>query len=637
MILLKSQFHRAFFIATLVVCFSILFTTFLQKRTDRPQNKWFITLIMIVFINSISEIFSTIFTPIALESHFNYICLLIADNTYFIFHTALCPMLYIYVSNVTGSNRRRKLSRSIITLIPFFITEFLTLINPLNNCVYYYDEGLVFVRNWGEYLIYAAAVFYFALSIGQLFFSWQAMTFRRGIALAYLYIAALLGVYIQLVNIDIKAELFAEAIALMGAMIAIESEDDRLDADTGIYNRRALQMDIHSIITMKEKAKLIFVKINNANIIERVTRSTNYDVFSIAVADYLKTLVPRYKIYHPNKECFVIICNQFDKISISQLIANIVLRFDEEWNIYSTAFKLEANILHAEIPEDLKTYDDIIYIADSIIPAGTIINKGEELNWIMRRIDVEQAIRNSLIQDAFEVHYQPTLYADDFHIHGAEALVRMNDSIVGRISPQEFIPIAEQIGVVDQIDDFVLSDVCKFIKEYPPNVHQYDCINVNLSVIQCLQTGFVEHVLKIVDSFGIDHSYINFEITESVGAEDYNNLAIVAHELKDAGFHLSMDDYGTGYSNMEGMFALEFDIVKIDKSILWNAQKSERGRSILVNSIRMIKDLGCEVLVEGVETKEQVELLQKCDVDYLQGFYFSKPITKAMFIDYLSN
>lgn len=635
MILLKSQFHRAFFIATLVLCISILFTTFLEKRTDRPQNRWFITLIGIVFLNAISEIFTTIFTPIALDSHFNFICLLIADNTYFIFHTALCPMLYIYVSSVTGKNRRRKKSKTVLSLIPFFVTEFFTFINPINNCVFYYDDGLTFVRNWAEYLIYAAAIFYFALSIGQLFFSWQSMTFRRGIALAYLFIAAIIGVYIQLVNMDIKAELFAEAIALMGAMIAIESEDDRLDADTRIYNRRALQMDIHSIITMKEQASLIFIKISNANIIERVTRSTNYDVFSIAVADYLKTLVPRYKIYHPNKECFVIIFNQFDKVSISQIIANIILRFEDEWQLYRTAFKLDANILNAKIPTDLNTYDDIIYIADSIIPSGTI-SPGEEFHWIRRRIDVEQAIRNSLIQGNFEVHYQPTVYADDFHVHGAEALVRMNDSVVGAISPQEFIPIAEQIGVVDQIDDYVLSEVCKFIKECNPIKYQYDCINVNLSVIQCLQNGFVEHILKLVDEYGIDHSYINFEITESVGAEDYFTLAKVAHDLKISGFHLSMDDYGTGYSNMEGMFELEFDIVKIDKSILWNADKSERGRSLLVNSIRMIKDLGCEVLVEGIETKEHVELLQQYDVDYMQGFYFSKPIPKTLFLDYLS-
>jgi len=155
-------------------------------------------------------------------------------------------------------------------------------------------------------------------------------------------------------------------------------------------------------------------------------------------------------------------------------------------------------------------------------------------------------------------------------------------------------------------------------------------------VIQCLRPGFVEHILKIVNSYAVAHSKINFEITESVGAEDYEVLSKVAHDLKKEGFLLSMDDYGTGYSNMEGIFSLDFDVVKIDKSILWNAEKMSRGRIILENSVRMIHDLGCSVLVEGVETEEQIDLLTRLNVDYLQGFYFSKPVPKDRFLEVIA-
>ena len=142
--------------------------------------------------------------------------------------------------------------------------------------------------------------------------------------------------------------------------------------------------------------------------------------------------------------------------------------------------------------------------------------------------------------------------------------------------------------------------------------------------------------MEIVNGFDIDHSWINFEVTESVGAEDYEALSAIAHNLKGEGFSLSMDDYGTGYSNMEGIFSLDFDIVKIDKSILWNAEKLSRGRIILENSVRMIHDLGCDVLVEGVETDEQIALLSRLNVDFLQGFYFSKPVPKERFLEVIS-
>jgi EAL domain-containing protein (putative c-di-GMP-specific phosphodiesterase class I) len=189
------------------------------------------------------------------------------------------------------------------------------------------------------------------------------------------------------------------------------------------------------------------------------------------------------------------------------------------------------------------------------------------------------------------------------------------------------------MGLVEEIDDFVLNEVCKFIKSGIPKSKGMDCINVNLSVVQCLSPGFFEHTVRIVDKYEVDHAMINFEITESVGADDYQVLSEIAKNLKTSGFKLSMDDYGTGYSNMESIFALDFDVVKIDKSILWSAEKNANGRTILKNSINMIHDLGAAVLVEGVEKQEHIDMLTSLGVDYLQGYFFSKPVPKSTLLE----
>ena len=122
----------------------------------------------------------------------------------------------------------------------------------------------------------------------------------------------------------------------------------------------------------------------------------------------------------------------------------------------------------------------------------------------------------------------------------------------------------------------------------------------------------------------------------SIGADDYETLSQVIHRLKRGGFLFSMDDYGTGYSNVSAVFSLNLDVIKIDKSILWGAEKSTMGMVILENTIRMIRQMKKKILVEGVETEAQIELLAKMQVDYLQGFYFSKPIPKNDFIDLIS-
>ncbi|MBE5909704.1 MAG: EAL domain-containing protein [Pseudobutyrivibrio sp.] len=634
MVIMINQFHMAFFATALAITVFVLIFTLIQKRTDKPQNRWFLIVLFIILINSISELTTSVFETDYAKSITSYWGLIVSQNIYFLFHSALCPMLYDYVSCVTGKSRRRSLFKSFLLHIPFICTEILVLLNPFYNCVFYYDFLFKFHRNWGEYIIYWVAVFYFALSVFELLFSWKAITPRRSVALSYLFLLTMAGVVIQLLYIDLKTELFSEALALMGAMLAIENEDDRMHVDTGIYNRIALHNDVHNMLIMNEKAGLIFIKISNANIIERVTRSNNYDALAIAVTDFLKTLVPRYKIYSPSKECFVIICDSNELDKADGYLSKIVERFNNLWDIYDNSFKLNASVFKAVIPEQIHSHEEIAYIADSIIPQSVISEHGE-IEWITRRSEIERAIKNSINNQKFEVFYQPTFCGDGKVLHGAEALVRMHDENVGDISPEEFIPIAEQIGFVDQIDDFVLHQVCQLIQTGVLEKNNLDCINVNLSVVQCLRPGFFNHIIAIVDQYKVKHSSINFEITESVGAENYSVLSKVAHQLKGAGFSLSMDDYGTGYSNVEGIFSLDFDIVKIDKSILWNAMRAERGRVILENSINMVHGLGCKVLVEGVETDNQIHELQKYGVDYFQGYYFSEPLSKKEFLEYI--
>ena len=255
---------------------------------------------------------------------------------------------------------------------------------------------------------------------------------------------------------------------------------------------------------------------------------------------------------------------------------------------------------------------------------------------ILRGSAIEKSISNGLADGKFEVYYQPTYTLNGRKLHGAEALVRLHDDEMGLLYPDEFIPVAENLGLIDAIDDFVLMDVCRLIKENRLDEGKIDCINVNLSVVQLMRPGFTEHVNGLVEQAGVDKHLINFEVTESISAASYETLNTVITELKKEGFLFSMDDYGTGYSNMRALSKMNLDCIKIDKSILWEAEKSGLGRIILENSIRMIRQMDLAILVEGVETEEQIKLLETMDVDYLQGFFFSKPVPKDQFLKIIS-
>ena len=252
----------------------------------------------------------------------------------------------------------------------------------------------------------------------------------------------------------------------------------------------------------------------------------------------------------------------------------------------------------------------------------------------MRHAAVEEAVTHGLERGSFEGYYQPT-YNLDRTLHGAEALLRMHDETLGNIYPDEFIPIAEQLGLVDTLDEFVLREVCRFFATGIPQQFGVDCINVNLSVLECMREGFAAHVSGIVEDAGVRKHFINFEITESVAANDYRRLGQVIDQLRTEGFLFSIDDYGTGYSNMTSLFSLGADIIKIDKSLLWNAEKSDLGMTLLKTSIDMVHDMQKLALMEGVETEAQLAVLERLHCDYLQGYLFAKPLTQAQFIEHL--
>lgn len=635
-----TLFHLAFYMAALLVSLTSLIFTKLQKRTDLLQNKLFIIMNLVVLVNAITCMCTEIFETYMYSFYVFYRCLLVSQFVYFIVHQALAPSLFNYVMTVTDSFSEKSKLLWTLCMIPFLMSEVFVITNPVSHFVYYYGDDMSFNRNWAEIVLYIIALAYMIVATANLMLSWNALRKRDRYALLYFFSVTLFGVVMQFIYIGVKSELFCEALALMGLMLTVENEDGRLDAETGVYNRNALKMDVAHFLAKKRIINVICFKITNMDAISRITGLSYTDQILNLVSEYLKTLVPRYCIYHTDPSTMAILLSydrfQKGKKDVLGIAKRVYNRFQSEWEVHGVPIKLSPVIMAAEVPTHIQTIDSLMYMIDGPVPKdvdNTILTQ-DDLAFLMRRSQVEEVVSKGLSEGKFEVYYQPTYCTDGVTLHGAEALIRLHDGNLGELFPDEFIPIAEQTGYIDAIDDFVLSQVCAFIKSGEPEKMGMECINVNLSVLQCMRDDFVQHIIGIVEEYGIPKSFINFEITESVSASDYDLLSDVVKKMKEQGFQFSMDDYGTGYSNMHSLFSLDFDIVKIDKSILWDSEKSERGQIILENCVHMIKQMKRKILVEGVETKAHVEKLQTLGVDFYQGYFFSKPINKNQLLDY---
>lgn len=251
---------------------------------------------------------------------------------------------------------------------------------------------------------------------------------------------------------------------------------------------------------------------------------------------------------------------------------------------------------------------------------------------------LEQLLQNAILNDGFDVFYQPIYSTEKKAFISSEALIRLKDTqTLGFVSPELFIPLAEQKGLIKDIGNIVFEKVCAFAAENRLFENGLEYIEINLSGVQGEDSTIVDSLSAIMKKHGIDPRCINLEITETAAIENGRLLLENMNRLRALGCQFSMDDFGTGYSNLAQMADTEFDLIKLDKSLLWSyfSDNSEKALCILNACIELIQSLKIRIVQEGVETKEQADFLTDKKVSYLQGYYFSRPICGADYLEFL--
>lgn len=254
------------------------------------------------------------------------------------------------------------------------------------------------------------------------------------------------------------------------------------------------------------------------------------------------------------------------------------------------------------------------------------------------RNSIEDVVRAAVKDKAFEVYYQPILCVSEGRFISAEALVRLKrPEGENYISPEDFIPVAEKCGLIQEIDDLVFEKVCSFIARENLSSYGIRKVEVNLSGNEVVDKKTYARLMGKMEKYHIPPKFINFEITETAYINNDEAFKDNVQKLKDNGSTFSMDDFGSGYSNLLELLKMEYVMVKMDKEFIWNcldSHKPENAR-MLEYSISFLKDYGLHVLAEGVETIDQAKTLIEKGVEYLQGFYYSRPLPEGEYIEFL--
>jgi diguanylate cyclase (GGDEF)-like protein/PAS domain S-box-containing protein len=315
------------------------------------------------------------------------------------------------------------------------------------------------------------------------------------------------------------------------------------------------------------------------------------------------------------------------------LADNLLNKFREPFVIDNRELILTLSIGIAIYPENGDCASDLLRNADTAMYQAKAQGRNvlsfftAEMNDTMkRRFEVEGQLHNALERNEFEVFYQPKVDIKTGGIIGAEALLRWNNATLGSVTPDEFIPIAEHTGLIVAIGKYVIKEALTFLRRWR-SAHQKDySIAINLSPRQFRDNELICFIKKSLDDNKICAANVEFEITEGVLMIGKSYIDIALNELNQLGIKLSMDDFGTGYSSLSYLRQYVFDVLKVDRSFINSISTNKADCDLVKATIAMAHSLNLLVVAEGVETQEQLAILNRLGCDIAQGYYFSKPV-----------
>lgn len=322
-----------------------------------------------------------------------------------------------------------------------------------------------------------------------------------------------------------------------------------------------------------------------------------------------------------------------------RIIRDINAIFDKPWFLKDAEYYCRMSMGRVRFPDDAKDVQELIKNADLAMYAKKRDGKKRSAEYeekfstgvaSNRRLDMEKNMREATEEgyQEFLVYYQPISDVAEQGVPccGAEALIRWNSEKLGFISPGEFIPLAEYLGLINPIGNYVLQKACEDCKRWNDNGHPNYKVNVNLSVVQLLQPDIVDIVEKTVKRTGINPKNLTLEVTEGLAIHDMERMKKILTDIKKIGVRIALDDFGTGYSSLNHIREIPFDVIKVDQSFVKDLANDSYSQSFIKMVSELAETIGVSICVEGVETKEQYEILKGMKVRLVQGYYFDRPM-----------
>jgi diguanylate cyclase (GGDEF)-like protein len=448
--------------------------------------------------------------------------------------------------------------------------------------------------------------------------------------------------------------LVRDIIDRLAVALATADRDEKLyqqahfDHLTGLPNRQLfndrLEQHILQAHRKNQRAALLYIDLDRFKNINDSLGHASGDKVLRQVAERMRSCIRETDtISRLGGDEFVIVLSNISSPSAAGNIAeNIIETIGKPYFVHSREIFVNASIGIAIYPEDGSENKELLAHADAAMYQAKDNGRGkymffeESMNReVLRRIEMEVAMRHALQREEFTLYYQPQIAITSGKVTGVEALIRWNHPELGLVSPDHFIPLAEECGLIEQIGEWVLHTACKQYRTWQDMDIAPARLAVNISSRQFMQANFVDVINRTLSNTGVLPQHLELEITESLLMDERINTKSIFSELDVMGIKLAIDDFGTGYSSLSYLKRFAVHTLKIDRAFTQHIPEDKQVTTLTLSIIAMAHALDMEVVAEGVETKGQLALLREHQCDAIQGYYFSKPLSADDLVNYL--
>lgn len=557
---------------------------------------------------------------------------------------------YVYLTYIVVLVKRRQrltVQERIVLSAPFVLGAILIATSYWTHWIFYNDPVTSYTHGRYYRVLYLFAGIYMAAALYITARFRLRLTYSQMLPILFYTVGVIASIVLQIQYPSILILQFVGALSILLMYLSVENPRDYEDKDLGVFNRRGFIRLVSAAIDAEDPFSVISIRFNGYQSIRETLGAENRELFMKEVSDFVSQNIAPHKLCYMSDGMFAIFVKNQSHWKLrhrnvkttEQIVDFIQEEFNSAVRFRGMEIVVSASLYTLSYPDEIQSIEDVL---DTIDYAKEHWNDGENgivrhasediLKQIHRNNKIELAMKKALTNGGFEVYYQPIYSVRKKRFCSAEALLRLRDSEIGFISPDEFIPMAEKTGLIFEIGEFVFRKVCEMLSREKLNERGIDYIEINLSPVQCIEEDLHAKLLSIMDEYEIPYDMVNLEITETATISSEEMLRHNIEPLLVNGVTFSLDDYGTGYSNISNVISYPFYIIKIDKSMVWSAMEDERAMRALRHTTAMIKDLDINIVAEGIETHEQANVLSEMGCGFLQGYYFSKPVPEKDFL-----